>query len=190
MNRLYTEKDWSLYFIYDETSPSGLRWAVDRRCIKAFDPAGSKVYSDKSKMKPKCWDVRVDGKLFKAHIIVWVLNGYTYNHEFVINHKDCNPFNNKISNLENISQSDNMRRCKAHKGDLQVNNTTGFTGVSTITRKGELFGFQATASLASGSNQAFFFSKERYGEELARLLAKTARDYQLATLESGGICYG
>ena len=190
LREIYNNIDWNEYFIYDETSPSCLRWAIDKRCVKAFDSAGSKTYSDKEKTKPKCWDVRLNGVLYKVHIIVWLLNRPYIDSDLVINHKDCNPFNNKINNLENVTQSDNMRRCKSHKNILQVDNTSGANGVSVLLRGGEIFGYQAGTRLQDGETEAFVFSVKRYGKELALVLASTAREFQIQKLKDIGIQYG
>ena len=176
-------------FYYSEDSPSGLRWAVNSGNKYIGDIAGSKSYHKNG--TPKCWDVRVHRRLVKVHRIVCLLNGYTLTDKHVVNHKDCNPHNNLIENLEVVNQTTNMRKCKTHINlGLQSNNTTGINGVSSVVKDGCITAYSANIRGADGTKVAFVFSVKRYGTKLALALAKTARDVAIEELEKEGVYYG
>ena len=62
-------------FYYDETSPSGLRWKVDRfknkgaKLFSAGDVAGNKRYLPNG--KPRCWSLKFNGCPHMVHRIIW-----------------------------------------------------------------------------------------------------------------------
>lgn len=65
--------NWEDYFVYDSTSETGLRWAVDilagktgkSKIVSKGDEAGC-LTSNKDGSR-KCIDVRLKGKLYKVH---------------------------------------------------------------------------------------------------------------------------
>lgn len=69
------------------------------------------------------YSVRIDGKPYLVHRIVWVIcYGYWPKN---IDHIDGNPLNNKLENLQECNQQqNNMNR------GLQSNNTSGINGVT------------------------------------------------------------
>lgn len=71
--------------------------------------------------------VNVDGKVYLAHRLVWLLV-HGYMPEF-IDHIDRNPMNNKISNLREATLSENQHNREMHK-----NNSSGYPGVSFFKR--------------------------------------------------------
>lgn len=126
----YNAIDWKEFFYYDETSPSGIRWKVDRLAgrdgktivKRQGDVAGSLALNPDG--SNKCWDVRLDYKLYKAHRIVWILHNAVIDNELVVDHIDGNPSNNLIINLRVIEKSRNHRNSKKCS-----RNKTGETGV-------------------------------------------------------------
>lgn len=187
-----TKIKWSDIFYYDETSPSGLRWLINSGKKFCGDVAGSKSWSDKEKTKPKCWDVRYNKKLYKAHRIIYeMLNEMNIDNKLVINHIDTNPFNNKIENLELISQDKNIRKCKSHLGiSLQSNNSTGVNGVSVVKKDAKVVSYVSShRDYPDGKNVVFHFSTSRYGEELAFLLASTCREFFIKKCNEKGADY-
>jgi hypothetical protein len=188
MSRLSYE-DISKNFYYDESSPSGLRWAIDSGKKSVGDVAGSKSYN-KNKT-PKCWDVRYSGFLFKAHRIIAILFGITLSDDLVVNHIDCNPFNNLISNLEVVKQTDNMRKCSSHIGlKLQSNNTSSINGVSVITINGIVKSYSASSRDENGERHSINFSVSKYGDTLAKKLAILTREHMIEELKMKGVNYG
>ena len=79
---------------YDETSPSGLRWAVSNtNRVKVGDAAGCKNSEG-------YWVVTRHGnKAVRAHKVVWELHNGQIPEGMTVDHIDRNPSNNKIDNL-------------------------------------------------------------------------------------------
>lgn len=157
---------------YDETSPSCLRWKVWN---KQFNPKSRRNPGDiagyinkQSNSSLDRWKVCISGVECMVHRIIMVLFGYDAN-RLVVNHIDCNPLNNKISNLELATNTQNSRRKKNNKGlGLLPHNTSGVNGVRETTPKG-----QSTYAHAFWHNpitkktQNKMFSYEKYGKEEA-----------------------
>lgn len=98
--------------VYDETTPSCLRWKVSGK------PAGSQDQDG-------YFLVRVGarpGKLFKAHRVIWYLHHGTL--PDLVDHKDGNPANNRLSNLRIATESQNRHNASKHS-----DNTSGAKGV-------------------------------------------------------------
>ena len=92
-----------------------LYWKVDRRKTKV----GSKAGRTKSN---GYGEVRIDGKLHGTHRLIFMMfHGFMPK---IIDHIDCNPLNNKINNLREATQAQNMLNTFRPK-----NNTSGFKGV-------------------------------------------------------------
>lgn len=106
-------------FYYDTSSPTFLRWKVKPRCstIMVGDVAGSVNQNGYTK-------VMLNGKQLNAHRVVWILLKGEIPEGFVINHIDCNKRNNKIDNLEIITQKQNTRKSYRH---LQEDNLVGIS---------------------------------------------------------------
>ena len=111
-------------FVVDATSPSGLRMRIDsgqRSHQRRFagDHAGYK--DDKG-----YWVVGIGRTFVKISRIVWILaNGQIPDGMFV-DHKDGNPSNNILSNLQLVTNPENTRAINK----LPCTSTSGFMGVS------------------------------------------------------------
>lgn len=161
---------------YSEESPSELIWSKPiGQKIKAGNVAGSLTLFNG---KPKCWDVRLDGVLYKAHRIIMCLIQNTVLHSWQhINHIDNNPSNNKIENLELVTHTANMRKASCHTGKkLRSKNTTGVTGVSAQYVKGELKYYVAFYRDAEGKVRVKVFSVKKRGLNAAFNLAVLWRE--------------
>lgn len=106
VNEINLEEVSAVVFI-DEESPSGLRW-------KKFNnkPAG---YFD-----GKYWTVRINTVLYAVHRVVWLLCTGSLDSTKVINHIDNNGANNKVSNLEEVTQQVNSHRNRNNKDVTNV----------------------------------------------------------------------
>jgi hypothetical protein len=68
--------------------------------------------------------IGIDGGNYKAHRLAWL---YVYGKfpDDQIDHKDGNGLNNSLSNLRDVSNSENQKNAR-----LRLNNTSGVAGVS------------------------------------------------------------
>lgn len=164
-------------FEYDETSPTFLRWKFPLKAskMKFGDVAGSissRGYAN----------VYYDGVHYKAHRIIWVMfNNKEIPESMVINHIDCNPSNNKISNLECVSLAENNRKARNITYNiLRKDNSTGINGVSKIKVKpndASSTSYQYTAHYRINDKpHSRSFAINKYGEELAKEMAVSWRE--------------
>ena len=163
---------------YSENSPSGLVWKkrVNRKHA-ARAVAGVRCYRRGN--IPTHWSIMHEGVRYVAHRIVALLNGLKLSDEDVVNHIDCNPFNNVISNLEVCTKEENCRRKSNSLGiRLSSNNTSGENGVSEImsSHKDKYFYYYALATLTiDGKTKSKKFSYNTHGKERAWELARQWR---------------
>lgn len=174
--------NFSDYLYYDETSPSCLRWKVWNRQFNPKsrrDPGDIAGYVNKgSSNSLDRWKVCISGTEYMAHRIVMVLFGYDPG-RLVVNHIYCNPLNNKISNLELATNTQNSRRKKNNKGlGLLPHNTSGVNGVrETITNSGkDTYAHAFWLNPTDNKTKNKFFSYSKYGKEEAWRLAIEYRE--------------
>lgn len=107
---LISYEEVSKYLKYDENSPSGLSWVntTNKRNVKKNGFAG---YKD----RVGYYSVRLNTKLYRAHRLVWVLFHKEIDEHMVINHIDHVRDNNKITNLELVTEAINARRTVVQK---------------------------------------------------------------------------
>ena len=129
--------------------------------------------------------VRLSGKYYAIHRIVWVLNCGNIPDGFVVDHIDGNPLNNNISNLRLITQAQNSRNTKRLK-----NNKSGVVGVSFHTNsKRKASRWRATSVDLSGKETIKYFSILQHGNEEAFRLACEWRTEQIRLLNEQGAGY-
>lgn len=187
-------------FELDDKSPTGLRWKVFNRAI---NPTAQRFPGDVAGFKKRAsgggfdyYRVKLEGKNYAVHRIVWYLyHGEDIPDGYVVNHKDCNTFNNKIDNLEVCLQKINMRRRKDHTGvSVSKANKSGVTGVGLDIKKDSKRGtisvyYRASWSLEDGKQRSKSFSVKKYGEELAEFLAWEYRRHMIDLLRIQGLGY-
>lgn len=123
MKKIDTE-DWARYVYYDPSSPSGLRWKVDRftgangrvPLARAGDVAGNKRADG-------YYRVGLHRYYLTCHRLVLALHGHNLD-SFCVDHKDGNRGNNRIENLRLTTYQGNGRNRK-----LDVRNKSGVVGV-------------------------------------------------------------
>lgn len=182
-------EDWGKYFYYDQTSPSGLRWSVDRyhgkdlavKFISVGDPAGGLD-------KDGYYVVSLNRKVYKSHRLIYNMLVGEIPKNFVIDHIDGVHCNNCITNLRVVSHSLNMRNTKQ-----MCNNTSGVTGVCLLQNKNRngsisLY-WSASCRDVSGKAIQKRFSVGRHGNEEAFRMACEYRVDMIAHLNSQGAEY-
>lgn len=78
-----TQLTWNVKHGFDSYT---LRW----NSVYSGRIAGCKAF--------KCWAVRLDGSVYRAHRLIWKMT-YGEDPEGIVDHADQNPFNNRIDNL-------------------------------------------------------------------------------------------
>jgi len=181
------EASFSDYFYYDETSPSGLRWKVERRgggkhnnivLASPGDVAGTKAHRQNG--TPMWWQVRFDNKCYRAHRVILMLTSPVL--DGIVDHIDGNPFNNKVENLRVVSNAINSRNRK-----LDCRNTTGVSGVHFETTNN--CSYFVAHYMENCKEYKKRFSVKRLGSEEALRLAIEWRKYHVERLNSLGYGY-
>ena len=180
--------NWTEYFYYDESSPTGLRRAKDwcsgmnYQIVKAYkgDVAGSLSQPD------GYFTVKVNGRSFRVHRVIWeMFNGRT-SRGMQVDHLDRNRANNLISNLRLVSSVVNSRN-----QSFRSTNTSGVCGVGLLinkTKSGENRYWKAQWNDLDGKRKAKCFSVETHGEGEAFRLAceyRVAIIHKLNEAEAG-----
>ena len=99
------------------------RWRVRvKKNHRAGDLAGCRVRSE-------YWSIHINGRNYRAHQLAWLYVNGAWGRP-VIDHRDGNPFNNRLRNLRLASHANNA----ANRSRLR-NNTSGFKGVSFDRRR-------------------------------------------------------
>ena len=179
---------------YSEDSPTFLRWKIKvGNCDKvkqAGDAAGYLSYFKDG--KPKQSVFTFNNQKYFIHRVIWCLSKQDIDSSYVINHKDNNPHNNSIGNLEICSHAHNARRRKEHTGEgLNKRNKTGVNGVTRYLDKSKTFieYFLAYYNDLNGVMKSKRFSVSKYGEEEAFRLACEWRKQKIEELNAAGAGY-
>lgn len=177
----YSKVPWNILFKIDTQTESGIS------AVNSTRKVGWKNY--KRNGKPSGWRVEVDGKAYYIHRVIWILLHGTIDDKLVINHIDCNPFNNTHSNLEVCTSKENGRRHKCHSGiELRKENKSGYTGVSEQNTRGTLYA-KAYWNNMEGKQVFALFPYKKYGKDIAIQKAVAARNSAILELNKQGAGY-
>lgn len=181
--------DWSKWFYYDESSPTGLRWAVQRRggvdyqllVVDVGDVAGG-IHGGRG-----YGEVKLDGKTYKTHRIIYELHFGKIPEGVDIDHIDGVRSNNYPTNLRLVGDKQN-----AQNRTMRYDNATGKTGVMRVRNKSKncvLNYWMARWTDAEGKEGSKSFRIEKYGDDEAYILACRHRDEVIASLNQQGQFY-
>ena len=177
--------------VYDETSPTLLRWKVDRfsgtnmkvKFASAGDVAGGEMPDANGYTV-----IGLFGKIYKIHRVIFTLLRGNIPEGYVINHKDGNRANNLIGNIEICTIAENTRRTKFQRDCLRHDNLSGVTGVYKLhTKDGHTY-FVANW-VENYKNMHKCFPVHKLGETEAFRLACEYRKQMIEKLNSEGAGY-
>lgn len=179
------------YFLYDETSPSCLRWKIDRYggkdyknvVIKAGTVAGG-VQKDSRDSDYKFWAVKLNGTLYQVHRVIYCMHNSKMSSDLNIDHIDGNSLNNRVHNLRVVPQIMNRRNSKKPN-----TNTSGVTGVQIQTDKKNGHVCIRAFWIDENKPRSKAFSVSKYGYDLAFELACKAREDAITRLNEKGAGY-
>lgn len=178
----YNSINWSEHFYLDDSSPSGLKWNINKR--KAGLTAGSKQGKGGAYQG---WSVELNNSPYKVHRIIMVLSQGAIDENMVVDHLDGNPLNNELSNLK-------IKMPKANQQNVRTrdDNTSGIKGVYITTNtRGTKVNSYWTASWYSGDGRktSKHFPVAKYGHDQAKALAVAYRVEQISLLNAAGASY-
>lgn len=178
---------------YDPSSPSGLRWKVERRRGKGYTMLLAAV-GDVAGTFDKAggyWKVCVDYVQYRCHRLVYALFNKGFDvadTSLEVDHFDGNRENNAIENLRAVTRVKNQRNIGKAK-----NNKTGITGVMRheSSRGDKCYAYyRAVWSSLEGAKQfQKNFSILTHGEEEAFRLACEYRAKMFEELNAQGAGY-
>jgi len=181
----YNAINWGDWVYYDETSPTFLRWKVERRCgrynsvlkVASGDIAGAISHGRYS--ATSLFDRR-----YLNHRIIWVLFHGWIDPEPHIDHIDGDVDNNKIENLRLATNRVNGRNCV-----IRCTNTTGITGIFLSNGSSGYYYYVAHWVGIDGKQKQKRFSILKLGEAEALRLSCEYRKRMIEELNEQGAGY-
>lgn len=172
---------------YARIPPSGLKWLCDSRGRKDYK-AGSK--SSDRRANTQYWKVKLGGKELFVHRVICTLLYGQISEGLVVDHIDGNGLNNSQENLRLVPIKLNNRNKRVQKN---LPSETDFTGVSYVVQptkfSGNNYYYRATYQGDDRTLQKNF-NIEKYGDDLAFLLALCWRNFWLSNDETYGKDHG
>lgn len=161
--------DWHDYFIYDETSPTFLRWNITLINKNGNKNGKAQKGNIAGTVTGRTAYVRLNNTNYKIARVVWEMHFNSLDVSDLIDHKDQDFTNNKLCNLRIVDHKTNMRNKVMYSG-----NKSGISGVfkESITSRGNTY----TCWTASWYNDKGKIKRKRwsinkYGDDCAFILA-------------------
>lgn len=178
--------DFKTLFYYDPKSPTGLRFLVGNKANgnkkrNPNDPVGTrrKLFRDGA-LRKVAVHIRINGKYYFVHRIVWELFNGPIPKDMVIDHLDGNPWNNVIENLACKTRLQNSQNLKKN-----IRNKSGAVGIQDIIYNDKVTFVQA--SLQYNKKRYYkCFSVKDFGYDLAFDMAKKWRSDLIDKLNMDG----
>jgi len=136
-------------FAYNELSPSCLIWKKTGKSAGSVSTINNKQY----------WKVRIDGRSYRVHRLIVLLNGLNLTKDLVVDHLDGNSLNNKLSNLRVCTQEENMQFVNTKNSEIQ--------GVSY----NKVYKYWVARWQENGTQRSKTFSIKKFGFDVAKQLA-------------------
>ena len=186
---MQTQKlDFNDYFYYDETSPSCLRWKVDRftgkwykrRHVSAGDVVGCKN-------KKGYWTFNFTHRHYQVHRVIAEMIIGKLEDDMEIDHINKDKGDNHLHNLRIVERTVNLR----NKGKY-LNNKTGSTGVCLNVKTNEwgiIKYWVARWYDIDGVLRGKHFRIDKLGDEQAFKLACEYREKMIQQLNAQGAGY-
>lgn len=172
------------YFNYDESSKTCLRYL---RGNKSINPVYKRMRGDEAGYNLKTgsgesyYMITLDSQRILVHRLIYMLFYGEIPEGFVINHKNNDSLDNRISNLEAVTQATNSRRTYKHR-----NESTG-TYEWCFKNKGKILWYSVACwTEEDGKRRTKIFSHLKFGKEQATQLAIDFRKQKIQELSHLG----
>lgn len=183
-----SDVDLSKFFVYDETSPSGLRWKVDILSGVKYAVVRMHAGDIAGTLDDGYYKVKLNHKKIGCHRVIWELHYGAPDPGLMIDHIDGDGTNNRVSNLRLVSRTANMRNARQ-----RADNQTGVTGVKlqrNTDRKGlPYYYYVAVWRTLDGKEKQKCFSVSKLGDSEAFRLACEFRAARIEELNQRGAGY-
>lgn len=180
--------DFNDYFYYDETSPSCLRWKVDRYTGKQYKrkhiSAGDVVGC---RNKKGYWTFNFNHKHYQAHRVIAEMLIKRLETEDEVDHINNIKGDNRLQNLRVVERTINLR----NKG-MYLSNKTGLTGVCLNIKTNQWGTIQYWVARwydIGGTLKGKHFRIDKLGSEEAYRLACEYRTKMIEELNAQGAGY-
>lgn len=176
--------DWCSYLYYDTTSPTCLRWKVQRGW--SITPGTIAGHLGKRQDKTSTgWRVEFCNKTYQASRIIWELQtGTPLDPSMVIDHLNGDNTDNRIENLCPKTVMHN-----SHNQKKRVNNTTEKSGVMILTSKNRKYPFVRAAVCFNWKKYTKSVSLRKIPLEEAIAICEAWREEKIKELNQLGAMY-